>query len=136
MTDSSGNRRDFLRGIFGRAAREAAAKVPDAFVDAARAVDREASSEPVLSAEELAGAFEVPEDQRDIAHHLVADGALTVVGDGRFVVRGGPIRLGLSLGSATRAWLERTQRGEALTAARPRDAIALETVRLELNVAR
>jgi hypothetical protein len=133
MTDSSGNRRDFLRGIFGRAAREAASNVPDVLVEAARLVNREAGSALTPGADGLPEAFDVPADQQDIAHQLVADGALTATADGRFALRGGEHGNLLSLGSATREWVERTRGGQALTAARPRDAITLETVRAELD---
>ena len=136
MTDSSGNRRDFLRGILGRAAREAASSVPEALTDDIRESVREQTKPPRLTAEDLERAFVVSADQRDIAEVLVTRQALIVTGDGRFVEAHGVSRLAYSLGAATRSWLERTRTGDMLDRSRPRDAMLLETVRSELREGR
>jgi len=133
MTDSSGSRRDFLRGILGRAAREAASKVPDVLTDAAREATREDSVARRLSAEDLARAFTVSEDQRDIAESLVTRQALVVTQDGRFVEPRGVSRVVNSLGAATSMWLERARTGDVIDRSRARDAMLLETVRAELR---
>ena len=133
MTDSSGSRRDFLRGILGRAAREAASKVPDSLTEAAREDTREDSAARRLSAEDLARAFTVSEDQRDIAESLVTRQALVVTQDGRFVEARGVSRAVNSLGAATWTWLERARTGDMIDRSRARDAMLLETVRAELR---
>jgi len=133
MTDSSGSRRDFLRGILGRAAREAASKVPDVLTDAAREATREDSVARRLSAEDLARALTVSEDQRDIAESLVTRQALVVTQDGRFVEPPGASRVVNSLGAATGMWLERARTGDVIDRSRARDAMLLETVRAELR---
>ena len=133
MTDSSGNRRDFLRGILGRAAREVASKVPDSLTEATREATREDSATLRLSAEDLASAFTVSEDQRDIAESLVTRQALIVTQDGRFVEPRGVSRLVNSLGAATVMWLERARTGDVIDRGRARDAMLLETVRAELR---
>ena len=128
MTDSSGNRRDFLRGLLGRAARQAAARVPDSVADAASEMARQAAE---LAEADLASAFDVRADQRDIAEALVTRQALLVTREGLFVERASLSRS--SLGAATRSWLERTQAGTPLDRALPRDAMLLETIRAELR---
>ena len=133
MADSSGSRRDFLRGILGRAAREAASKVPDVLTDAAREATREDSVARRLSAEDLARALTVSEDQRDIAESLVTRQALVVTQDGRFVEPPGVSRVVNSLGAATSMWLERARTGDVIDRSRARDAMLLETVRAELR---
>jgi hypothetical protein len=133
MTDSSGSRRNFLRGILGRAVREAASRVPDSLTDAAREATREDSPARRLSAEDLAGAFTVSEDQRDIAELLVTRQALIVTQDGRFVEPRGVSRVVNSLGAATGMWLERVRTGDVIDRGRARDAMLLETVRAELR---
>jgi hypothetical protein len=133
MTDSSGSRRNFLRGILGRAAREAASRVPDSLTDAAREATREDFAARRLSAEDLARAFTVSEDQRDIAELLVTRQALIVTQDGRFVEPRGVSRVVNSLGAATGMWLERARTGDVIDRGRARDAMLLETVRAELR---
>jgi hypothetical protein len=133
MTDSSGNRRDFLRNLFSRAAREAASKVPDSLAETARLVQHAASGDAALTAEELAHAFCVPSDQVDIAGALVTQGTLVEVGQGLFAERHGLSHGAVSLGTATRSWIDRLQAGDGPVPTRARDAVLLETVRSELH---
>ena len=87
MSDG-GTRREFLRGLFGRAKEAAASGIPDALADAARAhtprepapVQPAAPPSPLTPAE-LERAFGVPADQRDIAESLVRLGHLTPAPD-------------------------------------------------------
>ncbi|HEU4563144.1 MAG TPA: hypothetical protein VFS05_00790 [Gemmatimonadaceae bacterium] len=122
-----GSRRDFLRGLASRAARTAAAGVPDALAEAAGAA--------APTAAEMERALTFPPGQRDIADAMAARGLLVALPDGRYAEpRDLAARIaGARLGDATRRWLERARAGAPLDPARPLDALALEATRAELR---
>ena len=126
------SRRDFLRGVFGRAV----AEVPASVAGAASAMARDGSVSDVAEAakaEELARSIAVPPDQRDLAEALVRCGRMRAVADGRyaelFAFGGAPG------GPATAQWLERLRRGQPLDRTRPRDVMLVQAARAELRSA-
>lgn len=136
MSDSSGNRRDFLRGVLGRAAREVSSSAPESMVDAARRLARpEAATPRAPDDAELAQAFEVPDDQTDIADALAGRGLLLRTGDGRWTARRDALGVASrAMGTAVASWMERAGRGTLPQRSRPRDAMLLAEVRRELDL--
>lgn len=140
MKDPPPNRRDFLRGVLGRAVRDVSTKAPEAIADAARDLARaERAASRAPTAEEAAEAFVVPDDQRDIAGALVSHHRLLAMEDGRHAV---PRDLpGLGAGGereevgAVASWLDRMRSGRPIEPSRPRDAMLLAEVRRELGLA-
>jgi hypothetical protein len=136
MSDSSRSRRDFLRGVLGRAAREVSSAAPEAMVEAARNLARgEATPRREPTSAELAHAFVVPDDQADVADALADRGLLLRTGDGRWVARrdlsGASDR---AMGTAVASWMDRAGRGTLPQRSRPRDAMLLAEVRRELDL--
>lgn len=121
------SRRDFLRGVFGRAV----AEVPDAVAAAANAMARDgspSSGSETETAADLARAFAVPTDQLDLAAALVRRSRLREVAPGRYVelfAMGSP-------GQAAAEWLRRVRDGAPPDRTRPRDVILVQAARGEL----
>lgn len=136
MTDSSRSRRDFLRGVLGRAAREMSSTAPEAMVDSVRDLARgEVTTPREPTAAELAHAFAVPDDQRDIADALADRGLLLRTGDGRWAARRDALgSSGRAMGAAIASWIDRAGRGALPQRSRPRDAMLLAEVRRELDL--
>lgn len=121
------SRRDFLRGVFGRAV----AEVPGGVANAANAMARDGWPREAgdgASAELLARAFVVPPDQLDVATALVGRNRLREVAPGRYVelfAMGSP-------GAAAAEWLRRVRDGAPPDRTRPRDVILVQAARGEL----
>lgn len=126
MASTGASRRDFLRGLFGRAARAASDEVPEAV---ARAVAAAEVARDVPTDSELRRAFAVPDDQRDVADALVARGVLRTTADGRYIPPG---LLAPRVEGVIETWVERTAAGRPLQRTTPREAILLDAVRTEL----
>ena len=124
------SRRDFFRGVLGRAV----AEVPEGVANAANAMVRDSSASEATEAAraaELARAFVVPADQCDLADALVRRGRMRMVAEGRYVEL---FAIG-SPGAAAAEWLRRVRDGVPPDRTRPRDVILVQAARGELATA-
>lgn len=150
MTNAPSSRRDFLRGLLGRAANASRdGLLPEGLLPVAGDMGAGAGSAgtgapgvPAPSAppraptpDELARAFTLPKGQEGVGEALVRMGRLLRTADGRVTEPALAHRLTLpAMGAATERWLDRARDGRPLDPTRPQDAIVLHAARAELGL--
>lgn len=147
MTNAPSSRRDFLRGLFGRAANATRdGLLPEGLLPSAGGNARDgagaAGANPVPPAQpraptpdELARAFVLPRGQEALGEALLRMGRLLRAADGRVTEPALAHRLTLpAMGPATERWLDRARDGRPLDPTRPQDAIVLHAARAELGL--
>ena len=148
MTNAPSSRRDFLRGLFGRAANATRdgllpeGLLPGAGEAGAGAGPAGTGAPDVPSAppraptpDEVARAFTLPKGQEAVGEALVRTGRLLRTADGRVTEPALAHRLTLpAMGVATERWLDRAREGRPLDPTRPQDAIVLHAARAELGL--
>ncbi|HEY0997427.1 MAG TPA: hypothetical protein VGD77_15640 [Gemmatimonadaceae bacterium] len=150
VTNAPSSRRDFLRGLFGRAANATRdgllpegllpSGTPGASSSAAGAAASPTLAVPAApprapTPDELARAFALPRGQEALGEALVCAGRLLRAPDGRVTEPAFAHRLTLpAMGAATERWLDRAREGRPLDPTRPQDAILLHAARAELGL--
>jgi hypothetical protein len=151
VTNAPSSRRDFLRGLFGRAANATRdGLLPEGLLpsgasgasssSASATASPPAPSDPAApprapTPDELARAFVLPRGQEALGDALVRMGRLLRAPDGRVTEPAFALRLTLpAMGAATERWLDRAREGRPLDPTRPQDAILLHAARAELGL--
>ncbi len=152
MTNGPSSRRDFLRGLFGRAAQATRdGLLPEGLLPSAGAgagaptaggmgADAALAALPVVpprvpTPDEAARAFALPPGQEALGEALLRQGRLLRTADGRVTEPALAYRLTLpAMGHATERWLDRARDGRPLDPTRPQDAILLHAARAELGL--
>lgn len=146
MTNAPSSRRDFLRGLFGRAANVTRdgllpeGLLPSAVAGAPGTEATGADALPIAvprapTPDEAARAFALPAGQEALGEALLRMGRLLRTPDGRVTEPALAYRLTLpAMGTATERWLDRARDGRPLDPTRPQDAILLHAARAELGL--